>query len=152
MRVLGVNGSTITLWVAVVDDDESVVADGPIQIPLPNDASHAMQLDLVRNDATRLLQSHEIDRVRILDAEPTGQPSYAQLIKRIGMESALVLAAHDIGVDVDRFSRAHVRSLLALGRTGTLTSHAGRLLEAASPHWSTKRDLAALVALAEIRS
>jgi hypothetical protein len=152
MRVLGVNGSTSSLWLALVDDDREVVAGGPTHLSAPENASVAHLLDTVRAEATRLLESHRVERVRVLDAETNGQPSYAQLAKRIGMETAFMLAAHDLQLDVDRITRARLRSVLQLGNSGRLTDLASGRLVANAPHWANKRDLAALAAMAGLET
>lgn len=153
MAVLGVNGTTNGLWLAVVSDDGEVL-DAQNNIAPADNTPLAVQINNAVAEAARLFDTHGISVVAILDAEPAGrhQPSFAQLVPRISLEAAVLFAAHRADIRSARRSRAWVRARLDLPKKGSLADHAAAVIEAHPPHWAGKRDLAALVALAELAS
>jgi hypothetical protein len=153
MAVLGINGTTGGLWLAVVGDDRQV-ADSPPQLNPASNAPLDKQIPIAVADAKRLFDRLGIFTVVILDAETGGRnsPSYTQLVPRISMEAAVMYAAHEHGIPAVRVTRARVRSALDLPKSGKLSDLAATVLEPHPPHWVGKRDLAALAALAVLRS
>jgi hypothetical protein len=147
MAILGVNGSSNGLWLAVVSDNGDIV-DAPVSLAPSADTPLEVQIANTVEAASRLFTSYGITRVVLLDAEPAAQTSYGKQIVRISLEAAVMLAAWKQKVPVARRSRASVRSAFKLPRTGSLASHVASVVEPHSPHWANKRDLAALVALA----
>lgn len=147
MAILGVNGSTNGLWLAVVSDAGEVM-EAPVSLAPAADTALEVQIANTVEAASRLFTTHSITRVLILDAEPAAQASYGKQVTRISLEAAVMLAAWREKVPVERKTRASVRSTFKLPRTGTLASHVGGIVEPHPPHWTNKRDLAALVALA----
>jgi len=90
-----------------------------------------------------------VQRVRVLDAETTSRGTYASLVPRIAMETAVLLGATAAGVDAARLTRKRVRSLLGLPTGGPLRDLVGDQLVKSGKHWGPdKRDVAALAALA----
>lgn len=150
MAILGVNGTTNGLWLAVVSDEGAVV-NAPASITVADDQPLDVQLANAVAEARRLIETHSIAAVSILDAETTGrlQLSFAQLVPRISLEAAVMLAAHHSHVPVARRSRAWVRATLDLPRGGALSTHVPGIIDPHPPHWTNQRDLAALVAIAE---
>ncbi|MDM7884738.1 hypothetical protein QUG92_06425 [Curtobacterium sp. RHCKG23] len=149
MALLGVNGTTNELWLAVVSEDGDVL-DAQLRIVPAPDSPLATQIRTALDEAERLISTNGITVVTILEPE-TGrfQPSYFQSVVRISLESAVVLAADRAGIPSVRRSRKWVRSALGLPKIGALSGHAGDIVDAHPPHWKGKRDLAALAALAE---
>ncbi|MDQ0727474.1 hypothetical protein [Microbacterium sp. W4I20] len=153
MAILGVNGTTSCLWLAVVSDVGDVL-DAPHNFALASNTPLDEQIALAVDDATRLFDRFSVDAVVILDAE-TGRrnaPSYSQLVPRISLEAAMMYAAHKHGITAARIPRARVRSVMDLAKNGKLSDLAATVLDAHAPHWTGKRDLAALVAVAELKS
>jgi hypothetical protein len=150
MQVLGVNGTPGKLWLALIEDEHrQVVGGGPTSIVLASSASPGYQLRTAREEVARLIETFSIDRVRVLDAETRTQhpPSYSQSVERIGLESAMILGADALGVDVARVNRVHLRSVLGFSTAGQLAGFADSVLTPAAPHWRNGRDLAGLAAL-----
>lgn len=149
MAVLGVNGSTNGLWLAVVDEDGKVLKALTSITPADNTPLAEQITDTVAT-AERLFSAHEVSSVAILDAEPSGKSSYSQLVPRISLEAAIMMAARNHGIPVERRSRASVRAAFGLSRSGKLYEHAANIVGPHPPHWKNRRDLAALVAMAEL--
>ncbi|WP_447946271.1 hypothetical protein [Microbacterium lacticum] len=149
MALLGVNGTANELWLAVVSD-EGEVLDSQVRIVPAPDSPLATQIRTALDEAERVIETNGITVVVILEPE-TGrfQPSYFQSVLRISLESAVVLAADQAGIVSVRRSRKWVRATLDLPRTGALSAHAAAVVEPHPPHWASKRDVAALAALAE---
>ncbi|MFD0783080.1 hypothetical protein ACFQZ8_03950 [Micromonospora azadirachtae] len=106
----------------------------------------------LRDEAAKLVQSLAIERVRILDAEPTYQTSVSSVYQRIALETVLNLGTTEAGIDCMRLSRARLRSILSLPRGGQLVSLVAQVTPQVGSHWGPrKRDLAALAALAAER-
>lgn len=149
MAVLGVNGSANELWLAVVSDEGEVLEAQVRILPAP-DSPLATQIRTAVDEADRIIASNGITGVVILEPE-TGrfQPSYFQSVLRISLETAVVLAAERASIPAVRRSRKWVRAVLDLPKAGALSGHAADVLDAHPPHWTGKRDLAALAALAE---
>ncbi|MFC4094234.1 hypothetical protein, partial [Micromonospora sp. GCM10011541] len=87
-----------------------------------------------------------------LDPESNYSGPYVSFAERYTLETIIILAGAEQGIDAARISRASVRSILGMPRRGTFQSHVSGLVEAVGPHWSRKRDCAALAALAGWRS
>lgn len=148
VAILGINGSSNGLWLAVISDQGAIV-DADASIGIAADTPLSVQIAGAVEAASRMFAAYGIKSVVILDAEPSAQTSYGKQVPRISLEAAVTYAAWRDKIPVERRSRAGVRSALGLPRTGPLSSHVSRVVEAHPPHWSNKRDLAALVALAE---
>lgn len=148
MITLGVNATTDQAFLAVVDG-ETVVDIEPASLRLAQGLSPGQQLRALRDESARLIRAASVQRVRILNAEPSRfSTSYASLIPRLTLESVIAFAAAELGIDCDRRTRASLRSSFDLPREGTLASHVGSVLNFAGKSWTNKRDLAALAALA----
>ena len=157
MITLGVNATTDQAFLAVVDG-ETVVDIEPASLRLAQGLSPGQlrpprvvgqQLLALRDESARLIRAASVQRVRILNAEPSRfSTSYASLIPRLTLESVIAFAAAELGIDCDRRTRASLRSSFDLPREGTLASHVGSVLNFAGKSWTNKRDLAALAALA----
>lgn len=149
VAILGVNGATNELWLAVVSDDGEVL-DAQVRIQPASDSPLGTQVSTALDEAGRIIVTNGITAAVILEPE-TGQfqPSYSASVLRISLETAVVMAAHRAGVPVVRRSRKWVRTKLDLPNRGKLSELARDVVEAHPPHWTGKRDLAALAALAE---
>lgn len=151
MRALGVNGSGKALYLSVAVDGKVEDAQ-PYTLAEPAGLAADMQLPALRDEVVRILQALNISRVRVLDAEPNYKASYSSLQPRIALESVVLLAAADAGVEGGRLTRARLRSLLELPRGGGLKTHVAAVTSAVGGSWSpNKRDLAALAALAAVK-
>lgn len=70
---------------------------------------------------------------------------------RIAGETLLALCAVDAGVPCVRLARPTLRARLGLPRAGSVADHVTCVFDTpVGPHWTKKRDLAALAARAEI--
>jgi hypothetical protein len=145
---LGVNATTDQAFLAVVDD-ETVVDVEPTSLRLAHGLPPGRQLLALRDETARLIRAESVQRVRILNAEPSRfNTSYTSLIPRLTLESIIALAAAELEIDCDRRTRASLRSIFGLPREGSLASHVGSVLMPTGRSWTNKRDLAALAALA----
>lgn len=151
MRTLGLHAAGDTLYLAVAVDGE--VSDiGPYVFQQPQGLSAARGLTALRTEAAKVVTSLKIERVRILNAEPNYKGTYSSLLTRVALETIFALGAAEADVDCDRFTRAKVRSLLSLSKSGSLTARVGEVTAPVGPQWAPgKRDLAALTAIAADR-
>jgi hypothetical protein len=147
MRTLGVNGVSDVLYLAFALDGE-IVDVQPYSISEPAGLAADQALVSVRDEVVRLLGTHNVNRVRVLDAEPSYSASYAAMRGRLTLEAIVLLASAEARIDARRLSRAKVKSLLGLPKAGSLGTHVGSVVTPVGKSWSKKRDLAALVALA----
>jgi hypothetical protein len=147
MRVLGVNTVGKAAWLALAEGD-SPLTGVPLKIDAPPGLEEGSGLLAVKNDVKRILLSHEVGRVRILGAEGTYQDTQAGWIPRLTLETLFFIAAAEADVDCRRLSRPKVKGLFGFDGRGALHVHAAKILEPSAPHWTKKRDLATLVALA----
>jgi len=151
MRVLGVNATSSTLWLACADANGLRDIGDDYQLQLPKALETGQALARARDDFARVIRRYEIGRVRLLSAETTYKAGYGQFVPRITMETVVAFAAAGEDVDFLRLARPTVRSRLGLPKPGSLESHSGCLGEVQSPHWKGKRDLAAMVAAAGLK-
>lgn len=147
MRTLGVNGAGEVLYLALALDGKILDVE-PYAVAEPDGLAADQRLVAVRDRISRILTTHAVDRLRILDAEPQYKASYAALRIRIALESIALLASAECGVDAARLSRPKVKSLLGMTGPGALGTRVSEVTEAVGGSWSKKRDMAALVALA----
>lgn len=152
MRVLGVNATSSTLWLACADADGLLDIGEDYQLQLPKALETGQALVRARDDFARIIRRYKVRRVRLLSAEATYKAGYGQFVPRITMETVVAFAAAAEDVDFLRLSRPTVRSRLDLPKAGSLESHSACLGQTQSPHWKKKRDLAAMVAVAGVRA
>lgn len=148
MRCLGINVAAGRVYLAAIEGPSEVLDPGVGYLEYPDEFDTADKFRRLHDDALRLIRQHHIDRVRILEPETNARVTYAKLKGRIEPELAVLVAASDAGADGRRLSRAATRSLLGLGRGGTLSDLVRSVVEPAGPYWNQGRSLAALVGLA----
>jgi hypothetical protein len=150
VRALGANGSGNVLYLAVVED--GLVLDiEPYVFAMPTGLPAGRRLPALRDEAEKLVRSAAVARVRILDPETSWQTAAVQVQARFALETLLALGAADAGVDCDRLARGTARSLLELPKRGAVQEHVSLVTEKVGKHWTRKRDLAAIAALAAER-
>lgn len=147
MRTLGINGAGNVLYLAVAEDDRILDLE-PYSVTEPEGLASDQRLISVRDRFKRILATHSVQRVRVLDAETQYKTTYAALRDRMAMETVALMASAESGVDACRLSRQKVKSLLGLTGPGALGTRVQEVTEPIGGHWARKRDLAALVALA----
>ncbi len=146
-RVLGINVAGSTAYLALCDDAE-ITNDKPEKLVAPDGLAADSGTLAFLDDIGRVLGQLRVERVRVLDPEPTYSTSVQSVVPRITIETLFLLAAWQRGLDAGRISRARIRSLLDLGRSGSLSSLAASVTKPVGSSWTGKRDLAALAALA----
>ncbi|MFC5996026.1 hypothetical protein ACFQE5_17615 [Pseudonocardia hispaniensis] len=147
MRTVGINVAADTAYLSVVDDGELLEAE-PYLLRLPRGLDGARALLGLRDDVAKVLTTHGVNRLRVLDAEANSNGSYASLKDRLSIETTFMLAAAEHDIDAGRLTRAQVRSILSLPREGALKTHAAAVCSPSGPYWSGKRDIAAMAAIA----
>lgn len=146
-RVLGANATGGTLWFVLAVDGHLTGHD-PVSFELAAGLSHAKALEAGRTDLAATLTRLQVDLVALAEPEVSKQ-TYQALRPRMSVELVLEFAAAKAGVELERLTRARMRSKLELGRAGSIDSHVGAVVDAPlNPHWKKKRDVAALAALA----
>ncbi len=150
MRTLGVNGASDTLFLAVAEDG-TVLDVEPYTFSEPAGLPSERRLPAMRDEAEKLVRSLAVARVRILDPETAYKCAAVTMRTRYALETLLALGAAEAGAECDRLSRAAARSVLGLPRSGQLASLVSEVTSKAGKHWSGKRDLAALAAIAADR-
>lgn len=150
MRSIGVNVAADTAYLSVAEQGKLLEAE-PYMLRLPQGLTGARALVGLRDDIMKILATHDIKRLRVLDAEANSSGSYSSLKERIAIETTFILAAAEHQIDAGRLTRAQVRSILSIPRQGALKSHAPTLCSPSGPYWSGKRDVAALAAIAAER-
>lgn len=145
--VLGVNATSGTLWFVLAVERELGNHD-PVSFSLAAGLPRPKALEAGRDDLAGMLGRLGVELVVLADPEVTRQ-SYQALIPRATAEAVLEFAAAKAQIDLRRISRAKLRSIHGLGRSGSVSSHASSVVaKPLAPHWSNKRDIAALAALA----
>ena len=147
MRTLGINGAGDVLYLALAVDG-AIVDVEPYTVTEPGGLATDERLVAVREQVKRILVSHSVDRVCVLDAEAQYKATYASMRDRITLEAVALLASAEAEVEAFRVSRAKTRSLLNLSADGPLSTRVPEVTKPVGGSWSKKRDLAALVALA----
>lgn len=145
---MGVNPSANGMWLACAHDGE-VVPSSLFRLELPSGMESGQQLMALLDECERALRDLSPDQVVLLDPEPTARITFSQARARVTGETLLALAAAKADLPYERLSRPQLRSRLALPRSGKLPALVKeRVPQPLAPHWTGKRDLAALAALA----
>lgn len=147
MRAVGVNVAADIAYLSVIDDEKLLDVE-PFMLRLPQGLVGTDALLGLRDDVAKVLTTHGVDRLRVLDAETNSSGSYSSLKTRLSIETVFLLAAAERGIDAGRLARAQVRSILSLSRQGSLKTHAVTVCLPSGPYWSGKRDVAAMAAIA----
>lgn len=148
MRVLGVNGSGATLWIALVGEAGPEPCD-PASLILKEGDEGGYALHAFQTEAEHALARLSPEQIVILDPEPTGTLRWKATLPRVSAETMFTLAAVELGITVHRMARATVRGRLSLGKSGSLASHAKNAYpDKVGFHWVGQRDVAALAAAA----
>ena len=147
MRALGVNGTGDTLWLACAEDGELVDLD-PYSFKLPAGLERGEALRAGVEELAAILKRCGADVVALQEPETTSS-TYQSLVPRMTVEIVLEFAAAEVSVEFRRVSRAKLRSLLELPRSGSVNGYASQVIaKPQNPHWAKKRDIAAMVAVA----
>jgi hypothetical protein len=152
MRVLGVNGTGDTMWLACADHD-GLVDVMPFQVKLPSALESGEALIAARDDIRRVLRSAAVGRVVLLSAGNDGRHKlgYHAAVPRITMETVVAFAAAEEGMDFVRVSRPTAKSWLGLPSEGGIEAYVDDVIKTPqAPHWKKKRDLAAMAAVAGV--
>ena len=145
--VLGANATAGSLWFATAVDGELVHHD-PCKFELAAGLPRHRALEAGRDEIAEMLARLNVDVVALAEPE-VSQQTYQSLVPRMTVELVLEFAAAKAQVELRRVSRAKVRSAHDLGRAGSVSSHVKSVVaQPLAPHWSNKRDVAALAALA----
>jgi hypothetical protein len=144
VRILGINVKADTAYLAVAEDSK-IIDLGPGQLTLPSGVEESHRLAVFQDEVRRLLESMEISKVYVLEAEVTYTASYKAFLPRITLETLILTAADNYG---QRMTRARCRSFLDLPKSGPLASHVESVSPQVGKAWREKRGLAALAALA----
>lgn len=141
------NSAANHLWLACAVDGKLVPTD-PCSLSMPSGLESGDQLVEMLAGSARVLRDAGAERVVILDPETNAQMSFKTARSRVTGETLLALAAAQSNIPCERASRAQVRSVLGLSRSGRLSSLVQTVVVTPlSPYWRDKRDLAALAAL-----
>lgn len=146
MITLGVNVSGDVAYLGFADGKEILDAE-PYMLRRPQGLEVGADLIALRDDVRKVLSANAVERVRILDPETNHRGPYTSFVDRFTVETVMLLAGVEQGIDTARVSRASIRSALGVGR-GVLKTHAKQILVPVGPHWAGKRDIAALAAYA----
>lgn len=147
MRTIGINGASDLLYLALAVDGEIMDVE-PYTVSEPRGLVADQRLVSVRDEILRVIKTHSVERVRVLDAETSYTATYATLRVRLTLEAIALLACAEAGVDARRLSRPKVKSLLGLTGRGALATRVAEVVSPVGGSWTRKRDLAALAALA----
>ena len=153
MRIMGVNGSGETLWLACADAS-GLVDVTTFRVDKPSALETGEALVAARDALRRVLRANGVTRVVLLSAGNDGQHKvgYHAAVPRITMETVVAFAAAEEGIEFTRISRATALSWLGLSAKGGLDAHVPTLIPVPqAPHWKKKRDLASMAALAGAR-
>lgn len=147
---MGVNPSANGMWLVCADDGE-VVDTSPFRLALPSGMESGQKLAALLDECERALRDLAPDGIVVLDPEVTAKIPFSQARARVTAETLLALAAAKVDLPYEKLSRAGLRSRLELPRSGKLTALVPQKVpQPLAPHWTGKRDLAALAALAGI--
>ncbi len=136
------------MWLACAEDAQLMRQSRP-RLTLPSGLETGQQLVALTAECRRTLSSLEPTRVLILDPETTNRLTFAQSRGRVTGETLLSLAAAEMDIACEYISRKLLRSRLGLPAAGKLSGLVSHLIaDPMTPHWTEKRDLAALAALA----
>lgn len=147
MRVLGINGTGETLWLAHAVDGELVEFD-PYSFRLPQGLERARALRAGAEELAAVVRRCDVDNVVLLEPEVT-RSTYQSLLARMSVEIVAEFAAAEAKVAFVRLTRAKLRSKLGLPKSGAVNGYADEVIvKPQSPHWKKERDLAAMAAVA----
>lgn len=150
MSILGVNAESTKLWLCCVDSTGPQETD-PVVVMLRDGEVAGYDIESFRKECTHALTAISPELVVILDAEPRGRATVAQLRSRFVAETILSLAALDAGIDCHRASRASVRAKLGLPKDGSFAERTAELFpNKVGPYWKGKRNIAAAAAQSRI--
>lgn len=116
VKALGVNGSTSTLWLCLVDGEQALETN-PTSLELRAGHEAGYAFGAFRDECTHALKALSPDRVVILDMEQTRQvPKVADMRARFTAEALLATCAIDAGLPCLRMPRPTLRARLSLRR------------------------------------
>ena len=145
--VLGATVAGGTLWFALVKDGELIDSD-PHRYDLAGGLTHAEALLAGQEDLAAVLTRLDVDLVALAEGETNAGLTYPAARDRFTPELVLEFAAAKAEVELVRVTRGRIRSKHEFPKKGSISSHAGSVIDKPlSPHWN-KRDVAALAALA----
>ena len=152
MKYLGTAVSGSNAYFSLIEDGE-VVADELGRLSLSPSFSRPEALKDFEGAVRDHLARIEPQWVGLFDAN--FQPrSYAQAARRAELETIVELAAAHQEFELERLSLPRIKSLLSLGRQGSVADAANAVYgdnPDLGAYWSTGRNTAALVALAAWR-
>lgn len=136
-----------TTWLACAEDG-AILDSKPYQLDVPLGLERGQQLVGLRDECIRVLEILYPATVTILDPETVYKTSYKNARSRATGEILLSLVAAQLEIPCSFVTRQKLRSKLGLGSAGKLVDLvAARVPTPLTPHWTDKRDLAALAAL-----
>ena len=151
MTTLGVNAAGESAYLSFVDGDDLQDLE-PYILTAPKGLTPEEAVVALRDDMRKILSMHGVTKLRLLNPESSYSPAYVSIVGRCTLETIIIFAGAELGVDAARIQRSTVRTILGLPKKGTLSSHVPHVVEALGRHWSPqKRDVAALAALAGAR-
>ncbi|KQY55819.1 hypothetical protein ASD11_15050 [Aeromicrobium sp. Root495] len=147
LRVLGANATAGTLWFVIADDAVLSTPD-TVSFQLASGKSRSDALRAGADELAAFLQRHKVDRVALAEPQPT-QTTYQSLLGRMTVEIVLEFGASAVGIELERVSRQRIKASLGLDGRGSTSDFAKTYIdEPLAPHWTKKRDVAAMAALA----
>jgi hypothetical protein len=135
MRVLGLNGTGNTMWLACSYHD-GLIDVMPFQAKLPRGLESGEALIAARDDIRRVLRGAAVGRVVLLSAGNNGRHKlgYHAAVPRITMETVVAFEVTEEGMDFVRVSRATAKSWLGLPAVGGIEAYVDDVINApASP-------------------
>ena len=152
VKVFGAHSAGGVLWFACAGEDGFHDIGEDFRVAVPTALESGEALERTQEDLARVLRRHSPDDVWLLAPESSYQAGYSEFLPRATVETLLILACNAEGIPVERKARQTIRGLLALPRKGGLATHSDVVGEKFAPHWGpSKRDLAAMVALAAVK-
>lgn len=140
------------MWLCLVDAEEGPVVTEPAFLELRDGEEAGYAMSDFHRECVHAITVLAPGRVVLLDPEPTGQATVANLRARFTAETLLARAAVELTLPVSRLARSTVRARLQLDRKGSFAERAGEVYpDKVGTHWKGKRDLAAVVASAALR-
>ena len=145
-RVLGVNVAGSVAYLALLVGESDVEPEA-VMIAGIADFSRAADIANTRDAIRQHLEAIRPSHLVILKSEPNADVSY----ERAGIETLLLLCAHDLGITGSAIPRATVRKNLGLPKKGKFAEQVNAVFpEPVKPHWKD-RGPAALAALAVLK-
>ncbi|ART74156.1 hypothetical protein BTO20_36290 [Mycobacterium dioxanotrophicus] len=143
---MGINVAGAVAYCAILDGD-AIEESEPFKLMVPPGMAGSEGLSELANAVELLIRERAITRIVIVSPENNYSDTYAALVPRIAIETAILIAGARAQVPTARLSRPDVRSKLGLPQSGQLSTHSALVLPVVGKHWSKKRDIAALGAL-----